>query len=133
MSESFSENKKVTPIEHAFSIRNKERSKEEHFIAQELERLVPLLFAAEDELIIVRRYTLDKKLSQGVADNAPHIAEQSSNKVDMSEQIERLIDEIASIKAEMQELLAKMHVLDEKKKKLIDRATQFKDHRLNDI
>jgi hypothetical protein len=116
MSESFPEKKVVVPIERAFAIQEKERSKEEYVIMQELERLVPVLFAAENDLIITKQHVREKQPT----------GEKSSDD-DMREQIEALIDEVAYIKAEMYELLEKMRALDEKKKELIEREAHFKD------
>lgn len=131
MSETFPEKKKVASIEDAFAIQKKEHSKGERAVMQELEKRVPLLFEAENELIVARRYAREERLKHGIADNAPH-AEEESFDTGMGEHIEKLIDEIAYIKAEMQELLEKMHVLDEEKKRLFEREAQFKDKRTTD-
>lgn len=125
MNESFSEQKKVVSIGHAFEIQKKERSKEKHAIMQELEKRVPLLFAAENELISARKYARALRLSHGAADNAPHAEDISNDDDGMSEHIEKLIDEVAYLKSEMQELLDKMRILEEEKKALIDRAEHF--------
>ena len=126
MNESFFEQNKVVPIERALEIQQNERAKEERAIMQELEKRVPLLFAFENELIVARRYAKAQRLSHGVADNAPHVGESVPGD-DMSEHIETLIDEIAYIKAEMEELLEKMRVLEEERKELFDREQQLKE------
>lgn len=130
MSESFSEQNKVVPIEQALEIQRKERSKEEHKIMQELEKRVPLLFAFENELIVARRYVKAQRLSHGVADNAPHVGESVPDD-DMGGHIETLIGEVASIKAEMEKLLSKLRVLEEEKKELFDREQQLKSRHLD--
>lgn len=125
MNESFPEKKPVVPIEHAFEIKRKERSKEELALMDDLERLIPLLFEAENELIVARRYIREKQLQYGFADNAPHAPESKPDEP-MREHIETLIDEVTSIKAEMEALLERMRILEDDQKDLIDREQHFR-------
>lgn len=131
MTEGFSEKNKVVGIERGVDIQRKERSAEEHAAMQEIERLVPLLFAAENELIVARQYAKEDRLRHGIADNAPDAGEAKPDD-DIREHVERLIDEVAYIKAEMQELLDKVRKLDEEKKALLEHRTRFTERASDD-